>query len=46
MIAPTEPLTGFKRGRGTGSGRGGGGSENEETSQGYDNDVEETFTFH
>lgn len=37
MIAPTEPLTGFKRG---------GGSENEETSQGYDNDVEETFTFH
>lgn len=45
MIAPTEPLTGFKRGRGTRSGRG-GGSENEETSQGYDNDVEETFTFH
>lgn len=44
MIAPTEPLTGFKRG--TGSGRGGGGSENEETSQGYENDVEETFTFH
>lgn len=42
MIAPTEPLTGFKRG--TGSRR--GGSENEETSQGYDNDVEETFTFH
>lgn len=36
MIAPTEPLTGFKR----------GGSENEETSQGYENDVEETFTFH
>lgn len=24
MIAPTEPMTGFKRGRGTGSGRGGG----------------------
>lgn len=36
MIAPTEPLTGFK----------GGGGENEETSQGYENDVEETFTFH
>lgn len=43
MIAPTEPLTGFKRG--VGLDRGGGG-ENEETSQGYDNDVEETFTFH
>lgn len=43
MIAPTEPLTGFKGG---GLVRGGGGGENEETSQGYDNDVEETFTFH
>lgn len=44
MIAPTEPLTGFKRGRGLDWG--GGGGENEETSQGYENDVEETFTFH
>lgn len=44
MIAPTEPLTGFK---GEGDWNwGGGGVENEETSQGYENDVEETFTFH
>lgn len=43
MIAPTEPLTGFK---GEGDWNWGGGGENEETSQGYENDVEETFTFH
>lgn len=43
MIAPTEPLTGFKRGGGDWIGEGG---ENEETSQGDKNDVEETFTFH
>lgn len=43
MIAPTEPLTGFK---GEGDWNWGGGVENEETSQGYENDVEETFTFH
>lgn len=45
MIAPTEPLTGFKGGGGW-IGEGEGGCENEETSQGYENDVEETFTFH
>lgn len=45
MIAPTEPLTGFK-GEGDWNWGGGGGVENEETSQGYENDVEETFTFH
>lgn len=42
MIAPTEPLTGFKGGGDWNW----GGVENEETSQGYENDVEETFTFH
>lgn len=46
MIAPTEPLTGFKGGGGGLELGRGGGVENEETSQGYENDVGETFTFH